>query len=72
MTPDGRLAATRALLNTPPPAPVPGQLALDPHLAYEEWPDGTFGGTRTPTAWTPEQQTAHRNDLEAALRRPTA
>jgi hypothetical protein len=68
VTPARRLAATRALLDTPPPATVPGQLALDPHLAYEEWPDGTFGGTRTPAAWTPEQQAAHRDDLLAALR----
>jgi hypothetical protein len=43
-------------------------LALDPHLAYEEWPDGTFGGTRTPTHWTPAEQAAHRAELEAALR----
>ncbi|MFE1550603.1 hypothetical protein [Streptomyces sp. NPDC058718] len=46
--------------------------ALDPHLAYEEWPDGTFGGTRPITGWTPEQQAAHRADLEAALRQTAA
>ena len=28
MTPAGRLAATRALLDTPPPTEVPGQLAI--------------------------------------------
>lgn len=72
MTPARRLATTRALLDQPPTASVPGQLLLDPHLAYEEWPDGTFGGTRPVTGWTPEQQAAHRADLEAALRTPAA
>lgn len=72
MTAARRLDTTRALLNTPPPEQVPGQLLLDPHLAYEEWPDGTFGGTRPVTGWTPEQQAAHRADLEAALTRPAA
>ena len=42
-------------------------------MAAEEWPDGTFGGTRPPAApWTPEQQAAHRAQLETALRTPAA
>lgn len=72
MTAARRLAATRAQLDQPPPADIPGQLALDHHLAYEEWPDGTFGGTRPIRSWTPEQQAEHRAQLEAALHHPAA
>ncbi|MGW6395432.1 hypothetical protein ACWFR1_34190 [Streptomyces sp. NPDC055103] len=49
---------------------------LDPHLAYEEWPDGTFGGNfhspSPPPGWTPGEQAAHRAELEAAIRTPAA
>jgi len=71
MTAARHLTTTRTQLDQPTPT-VPGQLALDHHLAYEEWPDGTFGGTRQITGWTSEQQAAHRNALEAALRTPAA
>ena len=71
MTPAQRLADAHAQHDQPPTAQVPGQLALD-HITREEWPDGTFGGNFHATApgapWTPEQQAAHRHDLEAALR----
>lgn len=47
--------------------------AVPAGLDAEEWPDGTFGGTRPPAApWTPEQQAAHRAQLETALRTPAA
>lgn len=51
---------------------TPEPLPLDPHLAYEEWPDGTFGGTRPTHTWTPAEQAAHRDALETALRTPAA
>jgi hypothetical protein len=65
MTAIRRLAAARALLDTPTPATVPGQLPIP--QAREAVPDGTFGGARPPHRWSYAEQKAHRVDLAAAL-----